>query len=315
MRRNFVGIFGHVVLDHIMRVPRLPKAGITVPVEHHAISYGGTAGNMARVAGHLGVPVAVASFVGEDFPAEYRQALERDGVDLQDLRVVPGHLTPRAWILNGPGEEQATIIDQGPMAHAPEFELLEHAIRDSAWVHVGTGNPAYHRRVVRMAEQLGKAVAFDPSQEIHYMYTARPLRELMEAADIFFGNDVELGRALEMLDLGDPQALLGFVDTVVWTRGGRGSTILTKGRRLEIPSVPVEVVDVTGAGDAYRGGFYAGLHRGWDLERCGLMGAVAASFVLEAKGPQGNLPSWDAAVRRMEGVEGNKGKSREKRRR
>lgn len=303
MRSNFVGVFGHVVLDHLLRVPRLPRPGLTVPVERHIVTFGGTAGNVARVAGHLGVPVALASFVGEDFPDDYRQALAGEGVDLGDLRAVPGFPTPQAWILNGPREEQAVLIDQGPMAHGPEFELQEHAVRDSSWIHLGTGQPAYYRRVAELAKDLGKSIAFDPSQEIHYMYHGKDLRALMRAADIFFGNDLEVKRALELLGLERPRDLLTLVDTVVWTRGSKGSTILVQGETKTIPSVPAKVADVTGAGDAYRAGFYGGLHRGWDLERCGRLGAVVASFILEGHGPQANLPTWDLALHRLEEYE------------
>jgi len=55
---------------------------------------------------------------------------------------------------------------------------------------------------------------------------------------------------------------------------------------------------VTGAGDAYRGGFYAGLSRKLDLYRCGLIGATVAGFVIERRGTQTNIPTWEQAVAR-----------------
>jgi ribokinase len=66
-----------------------------------------------------------------------------------------------------------------------------------------------------------------------------------------------------------------------------------------IPRVRIRRVrDVTGAGDAYRAGFYAGLARGFDPVRCGILGSTAASFVVEAPGTQTRLPVWDDLVAR-----------------
>lgn len=56
---------------------------------------------------------------------------------------------------------------------------------------------------------------------------------------------------------------------------------------------PGQVIDPTGAGDAYRAGFYAGLSRDMGLEECGRLGAAAASFAIEVAGPVGKLPTWD----------------------
>src|SRR5713101_3538056 len=65
-------------------------------------------------------------------------------------------------------------------------------------------------------------------------------------------------------------------------RNSRGSAIYTRDGKIKIPRVrPKRVVDVTGAGDAYRAGFYAGLSRGFDLRRCGILGSTVASFAVE----------------------------------
>jgi sugar/nucleoside kinase (ribokinase family) len=299
-RPNFLGAFGHVVLDHIVYVPRLPEPGLTVPVEGLRIHFGGTAGNVARAASRLGVPTALASFVGEDFPEEYGAALRSDGVDLTDLEKVHGYTTPRAWIFNDPKGDQAVIIDQGPMKDAPKFPVKEHTVRSSRLIHIGTGRPEYYRSVVVLAKELGRTVAFDPSQEIHYVYKPTSFKALASQADFFFANEMEMEKAMKLTGAGEPDDLLQLTPTVVVTHGTRGSTIHTKGGKIRIPCVKAsKVVDPTGAGDAYRAGFYAGLHRGYDLGRCGLVGAAVASFAVETLGPQEGLPSWSQVEARL----------------
>ena len=298
--KNFLGVFGHVVLDHILSVPNLPRPDTSVRVTDRDTYFGGTGGNLARCAARLGVRTALASFVGEDFPAAYRRALEKDGVDLTDLHLVRGAAMPTAWIFTDPKGSQATVIDQGPMWDAHRRPLPEHTVRSAQLVHLGTGRPAYHARVARLADELGKTIAFDPSQEISYAYTRASFMRLLRKASLFFGNEAEVGVALRFAGLRSPAQLLRYVDQVVVTSGRKGSLVVTRGDGTHaIPRVRIRrVLDVTGAGDAYRAGFYAGLARGYDPVRCGLLGSAAASFVVEARGTQTRLPAWDGVFAR-----------------
>ncbi|WP_457938413.1 carbohydrate kinase family protein [Mesorhizobium sp. 10J20-29] len=68
--------------------------------------------------------------------------------------------------------------------------------------------------------------------------------------------------------------------------GERGSVVCEagSGRIIRVPALPVEMVDTTGAGDAYCGGFIAGLVAGRPLAECAAMGTVSASYVVEACG-------------------------------
>jgi len=297
---NFLGVFGHVVLDHIISVPNLPRPDTSIRVTDRNTYFGGTGGNVARCAARLGVRTALASFVGQDFPAAYHEALERDGVDLTDLRVVRGASMPTAWIFTDPNGKQTTVIDQGPMWDAHRRPVPEHTVRSAQLVHLGTGRPAYHERVARLAARLGKTIAFDPSQEISYAYSRASFLRLLRLAQLFFGNEAEVGLALRYAGLRSPQQLLRYVDQVVVTRGRRGSLVVTREDGIHaIPRVRIRrVLDVTGAGDAYRAGFYAGLARGYDPVRCGILGSVAASFVVEARGTQTRLPAWEGLVAR-----------------
>ncbi len=299
MAVNFLGVYGHVILDYIANLEALPAPNTSVQILDRQRFFGGTGGNIARISARLGVRTALASFVGEDFPAEYREALEAEGVDLMDLRVVPGVSTPTAWIFTDRRGNQIAIVDQGPMKFAGKYEVLAHAVESSEVVHLGTGRPQYYLKIAALAAKLGKRIAFDPSQEIHYVYTATVFRRLLSRAQMFFGNEVEMKRALGFLRRKNPADLLEWVDVVVMTRGGKGSTILTKEGKIAVPAIRSrKVVDVTGAGDAYRAGFYAGLSRGLDLFRCGLIGSAVAGFVIEKRGTQTNIPTWSQAVAR-----------------
>ena len=300
MTDNYLGVFGHVVVDNIFNVTGLPKVNSSTATTGREIVHGGTGANIAMIASCLGVKTALASFVGEGFPNEYHDILKNAGIDLTDLRVVDGYSTPQAWIFVDSEQNQMTIFDQGPMADAAKFELQRHTVETSKIVHIGTGRPKYYQKVVELASSMGKKVSFDPAQELSYVYTPETFRMILQHANYFFANESELATALAYLGVKDKGGLLEFVDVLVVTKGEKGSEIITPDESIFVPTIESEtVMDITGAGDAYRAGFYAGLQKELDLERCGLMGSATASFVIEKKGPQANMPKWEQVERRI----------------
>src|SRR5712664_3027285 len=272
-------------MDYIVSLRRLPTPNTSIEILDRQRYFGGTAGNLARAAARLGVKVSLASFVGADFPPDYRQALAKDGVDTDDLRTIPRANTPTAWVFSDPKGNQMAVVDQGPMKDAGRLPLLRQSVQDVELVHLGTA--------------LLKTIAFDPSQEIHYVYTPRLFRELLRRSTYFFGNEAEIVRARRLARVTSTEGLLQATEVVVATLGARGSVIYSHDGRIRVPRVrPRKVVDVTGAGDAYRAGFYAGLSRGLDLRRCGILASAVASFVVEKKGTQSNLPTWSQVLGR-----------------
>jgi nucleoside kinase len=297
--KNFLGAFGHVAMDYIVSLRRLPTPNTSIEILDRERYFGGTAGNLARAAARLGVKVSLASFVGTEFPPDYRRALEKDGVDMKDLRTIARANTPTVWVFSDPKGNQMAVVDQGPMKDAGRFPLLRHSVQDVDLVHLGTGRPEYYSRIAKLASALRKTIAFDPSQEIHYVYTPRLFRELLARSTYFFGNEAEIVRARRLARVTSTDGLLQTTEVVVATLGSRGSVIYSRDGRIRIPRVrPRKVVDVTGAGDAYRAGFYAGLSRGLDLRRCGILASAVASFVVERKGTQSSLPTWSQVLGR-----------------
>jgi sugar/nucleoside kinase (ribokinase family) len=300
VEENFLGVFGHVVVDRIFNVPKLPRPNTSISTEGADVVYGGTGANISMVATRLGVKTALASFIGKGFPKGYERALKEAGIDIEDLNVVEGYTTPQAWIFSDPEQNQITIIDQGPMKEAANFELQTHTIESSQIIHIGTGRPEYYQKVVDLASSLGKKISFDPAQELSYVYTPESFRNILLKADYFFGNQTEVQTAMAYLNCKDEAGLLDYVDVLITTKGSGGSAITTRDKRLFIPSIAPDLVeDATGAGDAYRAGFFAGLQKGEGLERCGLIGSATASYIVEKKGPQTNIPTWEQIEERI----------------
>jgi len=291
--KNFLGVYGHVIIDYIIEVPKLPEPNTSIQIDESKTFFGGTGANLARLASHMGVKTALASFVGQDFPNEYFKVLKKGRVDITELKRIDRYGTPKAWIFSDKQGNQCAIVDQGPMKKIKNLPLLTRAAKQSNWVHFGTGKPEYYLKIVRMAVDENRMVAIDPSQEIHYVYNAQNLRKMMNYSDIFFGNESEVTKASKMLRVDGVKGLLRRVPTVVETKGASGSFVHEFDGTTKIPAIkPSKIVDYTGAGDAYRAGFYAGLNHDLDYVRCAALGSSVASFVLEVVGTQTILPTY-----------------------
>ena len=86
-RENFVAVFGHTNVDHITMVQAFPPMNQSIQIEGFEHLWGGTAANVAAVAGMQEVPVALASFVGKGFPPQFNEHLRSLGLDLEDLEI------------------------------------------------------------------------------------------------------------------------------------------------------------------------------------------------------------------------------------
>ncbi len=264
-----LAVVGHTNLDRILRVRRLPQPDRTVPVLGEEVRLGGTAATIARVGSALGLRTLLVSHVGEDFPPEFRRRLRDEGVDLSGLAAVPGEPSPTCFIVESADGRQFTLIDQGPMRDQRRVAPPLGPLRRAAWVHLTTGDPAFQLRTMRATRARGGRVAADPAQELSYRWSAGRLRELLEGSEIFFGNRAEVDRAREMLGLRSPEDLLQLVPLVVETRGADGAVARSRSGTVTAPRNGLAAPGrVTGAGDAFRGGFYAGWFAGEPLAAC-----------------------------------------------
>lgn len=298
-RSNFLGVYGHTAIDVIYSSEKFPEPNTCVELGERREYFGGTGANLARMSSALEVPTALASYVGDDFPGKFMESLRGSGVDTTDVVKVRKSRTPFIIMVSDKDHNQIGFVDQGAMREADSLPLRTHTLESSRFVHICTGRPAYMLKVAKRAKIKKKIVAFDPAQEIHYVYTAETFRPMLDHCDILFLNTSELERAKEYLNLKEDVELLSYVKMVVNTRGSEGSRLITEDDEILVGTIqPDKVLDTTGAGDGFRAGFYAGMSRSLSLEECAWSGAATASFVVENVGAQSSLPSWDMVQRR-----------------
>jgi adenosine kinase len=146
--------------------------------------------------------------------------------------------------------------------------------------------------------ELGVRYLYDPSQQVLRLEGSELARD-MEGAYFLFCNDYEFGLISKKTGW-DLKEMLKHVKVLVVTRGKDGASLYTDGQECFIPTVPErEIVDPTGVGDAFRGGFLTGYSRGWDWTLCGEVGSLAAVYCLECRGPQSHTYTRQEFVARF----------------
>jgi len=301
-------VTGSLAFDQIMDFPgkfqdhilpdRLHMINISFLVQDLRRQNGGCAANISYGLSLLGERPRILGAAGGDF-GEYREYLEGLGIDVSGIREFEDEPTACCFITTDQSDNQITGFHVGAMARARELSLAAALDgRPAAYAVVAPDDPQAIVRHCREAKAAGVPLIFDPSFQVIAL-DGEALRESARGAEVVLLNDYEFAVFQEKTALADRE-LLALARIWVVTLGEKGSRLLVRGReRLEIPPAPAgEVVDPTGAGDAYRAGFVAGLLRGLDLATCGRMGSVSAVYAVESYGTQAHHFTREQFARR-----------------
>jgi adenosine kinase len=231
----------------------------------------------------LGEKPRLFATVGEDFE-DYRTWLERYGVDTTWAKVVPGKFTASFFATTDRVNAQIASFYPGAMGDAATLSLKSVPDRPDL-VIISPTDPSAMKKHAAECRELGIPYLYDPSQQVLRLDGEELARD-MDGAHFLFVNDYEFGLISKKTGL-DLAAMLKIVDIIVVTKGAEGAIIYTRSEEVNIPVIPEErVVDPTGVGDAFRGGFLAGYSHGFDWNLCGQMGSLAAVYCLEQNGTQ-----------------------------
>lgn len=293
-------VFGSLIADLLFAVPQLPRAGETAVGRDYVVAAGGKGGNQALAAARDGATVAMAGAIGRDgFAAIVLSGLQSAGVDLAHVRAEHAPTGAAAVGVDAQGNNQI-MVAAGANALA-RAEQVPDAL-------LGPGNLLLLQMELDRA-QTEALIARARARGCRIMLNLAPALPIAETAlgavDWLLVNEVEAAALARQLRLSDasPSSLAAAVGvTVIATYGAQGAVACEAGQLLRVPALPVEVVDTTGAGDAFAGVLAAGLDRGLPIEQALRRAAVAGSLSCTARGAQGALPeraALDAALARL----------------
>lgn len=288
---TFPGLFEEQILPE-----RLASISLSFLVDSMSKQRGGIAPNIAYSMALLGGHPRVMATVGEDF-GEYRAWLDSKGVDTSLMKVISGLFTASFFATTDRKSAQIASFYPGAMGQAATQSLKDLPSKPDLVV-VSPNEPTAMTKFAAEARELGIKYLYDPSQQVLRLEGTELARD-MEGAYFLFCNDYEYGLISKKTGWSLDQ-ILEHVEVLVITRGKDGADLYSDGHAVHIPTVPEdEIVDPTGVGDAFRGGFLAGYNLGFDWKLCGEIGSLAAVYCLEQRGPQSHSYTRQDFVKRF----------------
>lgn len=285
-------VTGSLAFDYIMTFPGYFKDHI-IPDKAHIINLsflvssmrylrGGCAANIAYTLSLLKVPTVIAATAGHDFD-EYRRWLESHGIDTSGIAIIEGERTATCFITTDLSDNQFTGFYPGAMAHAWKISLHSFARDSIALSVISPNDPKAMVKHAQECQEMGMPFLFDPGQQ---SIALEPLdiERAARGARVMAGNDYEF-EVLRQRTGRSPSDWTELAEIVAVTKGDQGSVIYTRGERHLIPPAKArQLVDPTGAGDAYRAGIIKGLLLGMSVPDMGRLASVVAVWVVEQEG-------------------------------
>jgi sugar/nucleoside kinase (ribokinase family) len=280
---------GVVVADHLCTpISHVPAAGELVKADELILNIGGCASNAAVVLSKLGVRSTVCGRVGDDVFGRYvAETLASYGVDARGLRVDHGRATSQSLIVNVQGQDRRFIHSFGANQGFSAEDLDPSLASGPKVIYVGGFLILPELDPDALAERFAKARA---GGALTVLDVATPgpgdylplLKPVLPHVDVFLPNTDEATLILGDADPG--RQALAFREMgarrVVITRGGAGAIVASDTLRIRLGAYSVPYVDGTGGGDAFDGGYIAGLVEGLSEVEClQLASAVGASCV------------------------------------
>ena len=261
---------------------------------------GGSAANTAAVAASLGAKVAYLGKVADDqLGGVFRHDINAVGVHFPSSPLVGGAPTARCLILVTPDAQRTMNTFLGACVTLGEADVEDALVADAAVTYLEgylfdppAAQAAFYRAAAA-AHEAGRKVALSLSDAFCVDRHRSAFRDLVAGhVDILFANEAEICSLYEANEFDEAaQAAQRDVTLAVLTRSAAGSVVLTPQARIEIDAAPAQVVDTTGAGDAFAAGFLTALTAGKTLEICGRLGSAAAAVAISQYGarPQTSL--------------------------
>ena len=250
---------------------------------------GGACTYISLAASYFVSPVRVVSVVGDDFPEETLNYLRRRGVDLEGLQVKKGE---KSFYWSGRYHSNFNSRDtlETQLNVLASFDpILPENYRNSDYLMLGNLTPELQMQVLNQLSHRPKLVALD-TMNFWMDIALADLLKVIEKVDVLTVNDEEARQ------LSGEHALLKAAKVIhemgptylIIKKGEHGALLFHRGQIFFAPALPLaEVVDPTGAGDSFAGGFMGWIAKTNDtsfenMKRAVIYGSAMASFCVEA---------------------------------
>lgn len=292
MKFDCIG-FGALNTDRLYRVNQMAKPGeesIITSCEEH---FGGSAANTVVGLSRLGHKVGYIGKLADDENGRlHLKNLSDENVDTKGIvQSKMGRNGSVMGFVDRQGE-RTLYVDPG-VNDTLESKEVDYSYASSCkFLHVTSfvGELPFIAQKNLVKSLISTLISFDPG-ELYCRKGLRALRPILRRSFVVFPNKQELNLLTGMSHEQGAKELLGEGAKIVAAKLGKEGCFVTDGREsCSIPAFPTEMVDTTGAGDAFCAGFLHGLILGKDIRECGRLGNLVASKKISKNGARTGLP-------------------------
>lgn len=283
--------------DHILP-DKIHILNVCFTVNGMIEKFGGTAGNIAYSLSLLEENPIILATIGKDYE-NYFNWLKKNEIPVEGIKVIKEEFTAGAYITTDKADNQITGFNPGSMKYPSEYKFKTINPENSIAL-IAAGNLQDMIEYAKVYKGTGISYICDPGQSLT-AWEGKTLTEWIDGSMILISNDYELEMIMKKTGM-DKKGLLGLTKTIITTIGEKGSIISNSEFDINIPAANVlNILDPTGAGDAFRAGLLKGLVMGKDIETAAKIGAVAAVYAIEKYGTQEHYYTYKDFVERYRG--------------
>lgn len=256
---------------------------------------GGSAANTISGLGRLGIESKFIGKIGKDDVGEFfEKEIECNGVENQLL--LSELYSGRCLVLISPDGERTMNTHLGAASEFFPDEINSEMFNGYDILHIEGYLVQDHQLIWQVAEtakKCGLKLSIDlASFNVVESNLAFLKKLLLQYIDIVFANEEEAvaltGKSAEKaIDV-----IADMCEIAVVKIGKKGSFVKSGNELVSIKTLEVDAIDTTGAGDLYASGFLFGLANGFDLKRCGEIGSLIASKVVQVVGTKMDAETW-----------------------
>lgn len=286
---------GEIVVDLLLKIPRFPKPDEKIYVLSSQKQAGGVTANFCVGVSRQDLRVAFFGGVGDDEEGVYlRKVLKKELVKDKYLFTLKSKLTPVNVVMITKDGEKSIIQSEHMRLTLPSKEMItKEIIQESRHLHLTAINYETAFKAVRLAKKFGLTTSLDLESQVVQEYQ-KQLPRLLEYIDILMPNK---GGAYELTKTNNPNMASNKLlecgpKVILLTLGSDGVLFSTENEQRSFPAFKIRnVIDTTGAGDAFNAGFITSFLEDKSLVECVRRGQATSAIKIQGVGAQASLPT------------------------
>jgi len=284
---DIIGI-GICTVDHLLSVSQMPQYGSAIKASKYLQQSGGLVASALVAATRLGATTKIYARIGDDDEGQYiQQDLEREGVDASKLIIEPNTDTHISVILVDNHTGERSFVSRWATGSPIAINEISQDDITSAKILFLDSVTEGTLQAAQWAREAGVTVVIDPSCPFEVAQALLPWVDVPIVPESFakgwMPDEPPEAVVQALYDLGARIAVV--------TLGERGCVVCSADGVQAFPTIPVDVVDTTGAGDAFHGAFMFGLLQGWDVPRMARFASAVGAMNCRFLGGRTGLPN------------------------